>query len=726
MPVASQEIFRLLNSLNDLDILSGFLQALENSSNADVMLSSAGLMLGLLQHFDSSREHNISAMESLIALLESSANERTRGVYSEQEVRIPIEVLRRILMSEGGPSVAGRVGFTQFIRRLASTDALFQASVEDRNVLSALHCNSSWRQLLTLPDDPVEAATSEPDVPGLLGVDLVAEARRGKWLECPLVGQEEVLRQLIVVLQAGFQSPALLGEPGVGKSAIVEGLAYHVAFNPDCLISEDERNWRIFEISLAHLVSGTNLRGSLEDRLQDLIKLARQDRNVILYFDELHSIFDTNDETARRIANILKPLLARDLRCLGATTKLEFDKYMMADAALVDRFHPISVMQPDRREAVQILSQSRAAILGNRAIELQIDFEEAALEASVDLSIRFQPTRCLPRKAFQLARIAVQDRIGEILRRNRSADVPRIITRRDIASVLARYRKTPVDHILDPTGETRFNEMRTAITQQLIGQDHAVTATVNQVRLHARGWSAPQRPIGVFLLLGSPGVGKSQLARLLGAHGLSEPLAPVVVDMAMFSGQGQMAISQLIGSSAGYVGYGDATLFSKVRANPHCVVVMDEIEKAPEVYPILLSVLSGSAEDARHVPTDFSQTIIVLTSNALQQSWGNGQMQDEELAVALIDEAGFPAELVDRIDRILMFRHLSDTDLLSVLDLQIKARLAQTDVPFPKEVTEDRDVRNELIRQVRSRPNSSARDVSRVLDRYLRKYLEKT
>jgi ATP-dependent Clp protease ATP-binding subunit ClpA len=724
------ELFELLRSTCVPDVVRGLQRAIAIAKEDETALSLAQLVCGQLDVLATTLSNGDGIGLARDGIRANAGANRLEKRFSEGECSVSLPTLRRLLFQH-------RVGLrklssSEFLHVILADQKLFDSSEVDP-VLRPLFERAIRELGLVVPTASMSSdAALESEVEPGLGRDLVAEAQSGRWSECPLVGQRQLLEQLLVVVDAGFQAPLLLGEAGVGKTAIVEGLAYHIAHNPEFILIGEQRDWRILEISVADLLSDTAHQGKLETKLQELLRQSHLDRNIILFFDEIHAVLDRTEESSRRIADILKPALGRGLRCIGATTKMEFDKHIASDAALVDRFQPIVVNEPNREQAIEILRRAKSTLLGSRGIELELDIAHDAFEAAVDLSIRFQPTRRLPRKAWQVTRLAVQQRIGELTRLPDKPTPCPAVNRRDIAQVFATYRKVPVDFILNPTGEQRFSQMRKEIISRLRGQDHAVDAVLEQVRLHAKGWAAPRRPIGVFLFLGPPGVGKSELGKLLAKFALTEPGEPIVQDMNVFGGNQEMAIAQFIGTSAGFVGYGDSTVFSRVRSQPHCVLILDEIEKAPRLFPVLLSVFMGSAEDARHIPTDFSQSVIIMTSNALRNSWGSNDLTEEELRDRLVQPDAtdaitpFTDEFIDRVDRVICFQGLDRSTLAEILAIQIADREKQAALPLPGLLKSDDVLRNQFLDELCHSSRGSARELSRKLDVYIRGQLGRT
>ena len=566
-----------------------------------------------------------------------------------------------------------------------------------------------------------------------LGTDLTERAKNGE-LD-PVIGREKEIRRLMQVLCRRTKSnPVLIGDPGVGKTAVVEGLARQIAAGtvPDPL-----RDKRIVQLNMGTLVAGTKYRGEFEERLRRIVKeLTDSKGDVILFVDEVHTIIGAgNAEGSTDAANILKPELSRGaFQLIGATTQDEYRKYVEKDAALERRFQPVQVDEPAVDDAVKILRGLKDRYENHH----QVIYTEDAINAAAKLSSRYIQDRYLPDKGIDLideagARTrllgleppeyihAIERRLEDVQRqkeeavlseqyelatelrdrerrisdeldaakkewlKNRKTEKARI-TAEDIAAVVAEQTGIPVRQLTEAE-TTRLMKMEEEISRRLIGQDEAVSAVSRAIRRARTGLRDPRRPIGSFLFMGPTGVGKTELARCLARFMFGRDDALIRIDMSEFMERHE--VSKLVGAPPGYVGHeSGGKLTEMVRRKPYSVVLFDEIEKAhPEIFNILLQVLDdGKLTDGQGRKVDFRNTVIIMTSNvgAKEAQQGNSlgfglsaeaqtERDWERTKSIILEEANktFRPEFLNRIDEMAVFKPLSRDNLLKIIDTML-------------------------------------------------------
>ncbi|AME06688.1 ATP-dependent protease ATP-binding subunit ClpC [Bacillus siamensis] len=574
-----------------------------------------------------------------------------------------------------------------------------------------------------------------------LARDLTAIAREDS-LD-PVIGRSKEIQRVIEVLSRRTKNnPVLIGEPGVGKTAIAEGLAQQIINNE---VPEILRDKRVMTLDMGTVVAGTKYRGEFEDRLKKVMDEIRQAGNIILFIDELHTLIGAGGaEGAIDASNILKPSLARgELQCIGATTLDEYRKYIEKDAALERRFQPIQVDEPSVDESIQILKGLRDRYEAHHRVSIT----DEAIEAAVKLSDRYISDRFLPDKAIDLIDEAgskvrlrsfttppnlkeLEQKLDEVRKEKDAAvqsqefekaaslrdteqrlreqveDTKKTwkekqgqenseVSVEDIAMVVSSWTGVPVSKIAQTETDKLLN-MESILHSRVIGQDEAVVAVAKAVRRARAGLKDPKRPIGSFIFLGPTGVGKTELARALAESIFGDEEAMIRVDMSEY--MEKHSTSRLVGSPPGYVGYDEGgQLTEKVRRKPYSVVLLDEIEKAhPDVFNILLQVLEdGRLTDSKGRTVDFRNTILIMTSNVgaselKRNKYVGFNVQDEsqnhkDMKDKVMGELkrAFRPEFINRIDEIIVFHSLEKkhlTDIVSLMSDQLTKRLKEQDL----------------------------------------------
>jgi len=560
--------------------------------------------------------------------------------------------------------------------------------------------------------------------------DLTEYAREGK-LD-PVIGREQEIQRVVQILSRRTKNnPCLVGEPGVGKTAIAEGLALKIV---EGNIPDTIKEKRVVTLDLSGMVAGSKYRGEFEERIKKVISEVISDGNVLLFIDEIHTIIGAGGaEGAIDASNILKPSLARgELQIIGATTREEYRKYIEKDAALERRFQPVVVDEPSEEEAIQILFGLRDKYEAHH----QVRITDSALEAAVKLSSRYINDRYLPDKAIDLMDEAAskvrlstytssprikeleqeikrleedkekaikteayekageikkqQEAVQEQLEKERLIDEKErsekqlVVSDNEIAEIVATWTKIPVKKLAEEETE-RLKNLESILHQRVIGQEEAVAAVAKAIRRGRVGLKDPNRPIGSFLFLGPTGVGKTELSKALAEAMFGSENSIIRVDMSEY--MEKHSVSKLIGSPPGYVGYDEGgQLSEKVRQNPYSVILFDEVEKAhPDVFNILLQVLDdGHITDSQGRRVSFKNTIIIMTSNAGAQNivapkrLGFASVVDEtedykKMKEAVMDEVKkiFKPEFINRIDEIIVFHSLTKDNIKSIVSIMI-------------------------------------------------------
>ena len=483
----------------------------------------------------------------------------------------------------------------------------------------------------------------------------------------PVIGRDEEIRRSVQILSRRSKTnPVLIGEPGVGKTAVAEGIAAYIAGSdaPDSMAGK-----RLVALDLPALLAGTKYRGDFEERVKAVLKDVKKAGDVILFIDEMHTMIGAGSaEGAIDAANILKPALGRgEVQIIGATTPEEYRRHIEKDAALERRFQPVKIAEPSRGDSLKMLGAVRQSLEKHHGVKIS----DAALTAAVDLSARYINDRFLPDKAIDLA-----DEAAAHIRVSGGG----LVTAEDIAGIVSMWTGIPVAN-LSADETKRLCNMESILHRRVIGQNEAVTAVSRAIRRGRVGLSDPDRPIGSFLFLGPTGVGKTELCRALAEAVFGESDAMIRLDMSEY--MEKHAVSKLIGSPPGYVGYEDGgQLTERVRRKPWSVVLFDEIEKAHEdVWGILLQIMDdGRLTDSAGRVVSFRNTIIVMTSNVGAKSISDGRPRmgftpdggdEAQLMRARINEElrrTFKPEFLNRIDETIVFRRLSRAEIRSIAE----------------------------------------------------------
>ena len=543
------------------------------------------------------------------------------------------------------------------------------------------------------------------------GRDLTAAARKGKLDPC-LCRKKETGRVIEILLRRTKNNPCLVGEPGVGKTAIAEGLAIRIA---EGKVPDELQTKRIYMLDITAMLAGAKYRGDFEERLKAVFDEVRNDGNIIVFIDEIHNIVGAGAaEGAIDAANILKPMLARgEVRLIGATTNSEYKRYIEKDAALERRLQPVSVSEPDVSETITILN----GLKGRYESYHRVKITDGAIKAAVELSVRYINDRFLPDKAIDLideasAKVRASQTIkGETANRNNrlkelserkikaindkdfalalrlreeeravaagvQADSPiAILTEKDIADVVTSYTGIPLDY--DGDNAKKLVELERILSERITGQTEAISAVANAVRRGRSGLSDEHRPIGSFIFLGTSGVGKTKCCKELAGALFGDEKALIRFDMSEYSEK--HSVSKLIGAPAGYVGYEDGgKLIDRVRGKPYSVVLFDEIEKAhPDIFDILLQVLDdGHLTDSAGRTADFTNTVIIMTGNIGSRLISGGknklgfctQQRQTVISELIRNELKeyFRPEFLSRVDEVIVFNELGMNDFKQI------------------------------------------------------------
>lgn len=614
------------------------------------------------------------------------------------------------------------------VKLMASENVNIQKVYTDILLACGSDANTAKREYAALKKSRNKSKTSTPTL-DQYSRDLTQEARMGNM--DPVIGRTKEIERVMQILSRRMKNnPCMVGEPGVGKTAVVEGIAYLIAHDE---VPDTVKGKRLLSLDLSSMVAGSKYRGEFEDRIKKVIGEVISDGNIILFVDELHTLIGAGGaEGAIDASNILKPSLSRgEIQMIGATTLNEYRKYIEKDAALERRFQPVYVDEPTRDEAVEILKGLRSCYEQHH----NVDISDDAVEAAVDLSIRYITDRFLPDKAIDLmdeacsrkrlgfssdrhnyekkkaveaelttlnddlekalmagnieAAAEVSARQKELAKKNarKQSSSQRNITvqENDIADVVSVWTKIPVSKLTEKESK-KLERLESELHKRVVGQEEAVTAVSRAIKRSRVGLKDPKRPMGSFLFLGPTGVGKTELSKALADIVFGSEDALIRVDMSEY--MEKHSVSKMIGSPPGYVGFEEGgQLSEKVRTNPYSVVLFDEIEKAhSDVFNILLQVLDdGHITDSQGRKVDFKNTIIIMTSNTGAQgivdpkqlgfvTVSDETKEHEKMKSNVMDELKrtFKPEFLNRIDDIIVFHALSEANVKDITGLMLK------------------------------------------------------
>lgn len=614
------------------------------------------------------------------------------------------------------------------VKLMASENVNIQKVYTDILLACGSDANTAKREYAALKKSRNKSKTSTPTL-DQYSRDLTQEARMGNM--DPVIGRTKEIERVMQILSRRMKNnPCMVGEPGVGKTAVVESIAYLIAHDE---VPDTVKGKRLLSLDLSSMVAGSKYRGEFEDRIKKVIGEVISDGNIILFVDELHTLIGAGGaEGAIDASNILKPSLSRsEIQMIGATTLNEYRKYIEKDAALERRFQPVYVDEPTRDEAVEILKGLRPCYEQHH----NVDISDNALEAAVDLSIRYITDRFLPDKAIDLmdeacsrkrlgfssdrhnyekkkaveaelttlnddlekalmagnieAAAEVSARQKELAKKNarKQSSSQRNITvqENDIADVVSVWTKIPVSKLTEKESK-KLERLESELHKRVVGQEEAVTAVSRAIKRSRVGLKDPKRPMGSFLFLGPTGVGKTELSKALADIVFGSEDALIRVDMSEY--MEKHSVSKMIGSPPGYVGFEEGgQLSEKVRTNPYSVVLFDEIEKAhSDVFNILLQVLDdGHITDSQGRKVDFKNTIIIMTSNTGAQgivdpkqlgfvTVSDETKEHEKMKSNVMDELKrtFKPEFLNRIDDIIVFHALNEANVKDITGLMLK------------------------------------------------------
>ncbi|PXX46092.1 ATP-dependent Clp protease ATP-binding subunit ClpC [Hungatella effluvii] len=705
----------------------------------------------------------------LIGLLEEGGGVAARvlsenGVKKEKVISLVSQLIspdQTVRMEESGYTPSARRVLensykeaVRFKARLIGTEHLLISIIRDNDCVASRLLNTIGISIQKLYIDVLAAmgedapankeellkgAKAKGSTPTLdsYSRDLTELARAGK-LD-PVIGRETEIKRLIQILSRRTKNnPCLIGEPGVGKTAVVEGLAQMII---EGNVPETIAEKRVLTLDLSGMVAGSKYRGEFEERIKKVIAEVMEDGEVLLFIDEIHTIIGAGGaEGAIDASNILKPSLARgELQLIGATTIEEYRKYIEKDSALERRFQPVTVEEPSEEEAIAILKGLR----GRYEAHHHVTITDAALTAAVKLSARYINDRFMPDKAIDVIDEAASkvrltafveppeikelekeiekledqkeaairdeayekagaikkkqekkkekiDKIREKWQKDKDTK-KQVVDEEEIADVVSSWTKIPVRKLEEGESQ-RLKNLESILHERVIGQEEAVTAVAKAIRRGRVGLKDPKRPIGSFLFLGPTGVGKTELSKALAEAMFGTENALIRVDMSEY--MEKHSVSKMIGSPPGYVGYDEGgQLSEKVRRNPYSVILFDEIEKAhPDVFNILLQVLDdGHITDAQGRKIDFKNTVIIMTSNAGAESiispkrLGFGAVADEKADYKVMKDRVmeevkhlFKPEFINRIDEIIVFHPLNKGHMKDIVTIMLKEIMKRT------------------------------------------------
>ena len=561
------------------------------------------------------------------------------------------------------------------------------------------------------------------------GSDLTAKAREGKL--GPVIGRRaELLTILQTLVRHSKNNPVLVGEAGVGKTAIVEALAKRIVGGKDPGVLTDKR---IVELNVGTLVAGTKYRGEFEERLTGIIKEASEAPEVILFIDEIHNVVGAGDAAGGMdAANILKPALARgELSCIGATTIAEYRRYIESDAALERRFEKIIITEPEPHEAIEILKGLRANWEKHHGVRIS----DKALEDAVELSLRFDLDHRLPDKAIDLVdKAGARCRVPQLsIRQHIPPDQVQQgneVDTRIIAEVLAEKTGLPAELILGHRADanrSRVLELADFLKKHLVGQDDAIDKVCQHLIMAHSGLAERRGPLAVYLFMGPTGVGKTELAKLLAKHLFGSTKSLIRLDMSEYMEEHSAA--KLIGSPPGYVGYEEeGQLTGNLRSKPYSIVLLDEVEKAhPRIFDLFLQLFDeGRLSDAKGRTTNAKNAIFIMTSNIMVESQrqlgfqvGDQDIVETRIGIKDALHKNFRPEFINRIDEQVMFRTLDKNDAAKILELSLFTIADNLKKHYGIKLEISAEAKS-LILDKAYRPEYGARELQRAVDLYIK------
>jgi ATP-dependent Clp protease ATP-binding subunit ClpC len=579
-------------------------------------------------------------------------------LFSSLNVKSNIEpslsvLLKRFLKIKDDPTLE------DFINFLENNNSFFDVLrvYFDTNNIKELLFKESKKENTDIKEKEKNKSEAIPEFLEKYGRNLTKLAKEGKLNK--IIGREEELQRLIqILLKKTKNNPILIGEPGVGKTAIVEGLAYKIANNE----IKELQNKQIIELTVSSILAGTSLRGELEKKLEDLIKQLENNDNIILFIDEIHTIMLDNT-----ISNVLKPALARgQLTIIGATTTEEYYKYIEKDPALERRFQPILINEPTLEQTLQILEN----IIPSFEQHHNVKYDKGMLFNLIKLSQRYIPNRNLPDKVIDL--------IDEAATYVKTEKNKNIVESEDIKEIISKQTGIPISK-MDQSETNKIANLEELLKTKIIGQDEAIEKVSKIIKIAKAGLNISKRPYGVFLFLGPTGVGKTYFAKVLAETIFSGSEDIIRLDMSEFKEKHEVA--KLLGAPPGYVGYEkDGILTLAIKKNPYTVILLDEIEKAhPEVFDIFLQVFDeGYLKDSKGRTLVFYDTVIIMTSNIgsnliFNLTKENPNITNEELKQKLIPEIlkFLRPEILNRIDEVIVFKPLNKESVIKIIELEL-------------------------------------------------------
>lgn len=617
-----------------------------------------GLLDNALQSIDASRNAAIEALRDQMTPGDQPVSSKTL----ERTVRI-----KRVLDRGMQKAVSRKEA------DFPPSDIL-ESILEEKNGIAALALESlgstpeAMRAFFLKPDlspPPEKTKKKSSALLNKLGRNLTELASLNK-LD-PVIGRTEELRRVMQILTRKTKNvPVLIGEPGVGKTAVVFALAQRLAKGnvPGALLGK-----RLIELPLGSLVAGTSHRGELEERMQKLIQEVSQDPDAIIFIDEIHGIIGAgNTQGALDIANILKPALSDgSLRVIGATTTEEYQKYLSKDPALERRLQPVLVKEPSEEETHKILEGLKPRYEKYH----EVTFDEGAIPQAIKLSIRYLPDRRLPDKALDLL-----DEAASRVKTKTGIGLAPAVTAEDIAEVTSLWTGIPLQKLTSDEKDRLLN-LEERLKTKVVGQDDAIQRLSQAIRVSRAGLGNPRRPVGVFLFLGPTGVGKTELAKATADLLFGSPEAMIRLDMSEYKEQHTAA--KLIGAPPGYIGHDEEGQLTKaVHAKPYSLILLDEIEKAhPEIYDLFLQIFDdGRLTDSKGRTVSFKNTLIIMTSNVgSAQILADIEKQEQSMVVEHVTsqlKAHFRPEFLNRIDEIIVFNPLTPGSLEVIVQMHLR------------------------------------------------------